>query len=337
MANINTWELNQFIDIVNRSFVASQWNQLDNIMRKSWLVRIESIPMGTGWVRRIAETLARTSYSWQWAEGAPAQQAVYQYGYEKDLFISKHDLAISITYEMRSLGKNQEIIRELTNLGWVGNREIDLDLSHRLGFAWSTSYTNSRGYTVDTATWDGLALVSSVHTLTGSASTYSNQIANNPQFSKGAYASAKRLAVENTLDNLGVKMTLDYNTIYTADDEDTIIAVKELSNATADITSSNAGTYNVYRWLKHIIAPRIATNANGGVDSTKRKYWFIGANEYPIITLGIVQEPSIKTPADGNNGEDFYTLNWNFMVNSLYGICTPCARWILGSKGDWTA
>jgi hypothetical protein len=40
---------------------------------------------------------------------------------------------------------------------------------------------------------------------------------------------------------------LDYNIVITTDDEDTIVAVKELSNATADITSSNAGTYNVYK------------------------------------------------------------------------------------------
>jgi hypothetical protein len=56
-------------------------------------------------------------------------------------------------------------------------------------------------------------------------------------------------------------MAIDYNIVITTDDEDTVIAVKELSNATADIMSSNAGTYNVYKGLKHVIAPRIATTA----------------------------------------------------------------------------
>jgi hypothetical protein len=134
-----------------------------------------------------------------------------------------------------------------------------LALSHRLGFGWSTTYTNSRGYSKDLTCGDTKALFATDHGLTGSASTFSNIVPQNPQFSKGAYTAAKKIAVENTLNNLGEKMALDYNIVLTTDDEDTIIAVKELSNATADITSSNAGTYNAYRGLKHIIAPRIAT------------------------------------------------------------------------------
>jgi len=79
-------------------------------------------------------------------------------------------------------------------------------------------------------------------------------------------------------------MALDYSKIITTDDEDTIIAVKELVKATADITSSNAGTYNVYQGVSHVIAPRIATTANGGIDTTKRKYWFVGTTDVqPII------------------------------------------------------
>jgi tRNA splicing endonuclease len=107
-------------------------------------------------------------------------------------------------------------------------------------------------------------LISASHTLTGSSDTYSNQVPQNPQFSKGAYTAAKKIAVENTIDNLGQKMALDYNILVTTDDEDTIITAKELFNATADVTSSNAGTYNVYKTnSKHVIAPRIATDANG--------------------------------------------------------------------------
>jgi hypothetical protein len=47
-----------------------------------------------------------------------------------------------------------------------------------------------------------LALISTVHTLTGSATTYSNQITGNPQFSKGALENAEKLFVEETYDNL---------------------------------------------------------------------------------------------------------------------------------------
>jgi hypothetical protein len=336
-ANINTSSLNQLVDLVNRSFLASQGNQLDNVMLNSGVVRKETIPQWTGLARRFAESIAITSYSWEGVEGSSATQAIFQYGYEKDLEIDQHDLAISITLKMRTGGKDQEIIRKLTDLWWAGYREIDLNLSHRLGFAWSTSYVNSRWFTKDLTCGDGLALISTAHTLTGSASTYSNQIPNNPQFSKGAYTAAKKIAVENTLNNIGEKMALDYNIVITTDDEDTIIAVKELSNATADITSSNAGTYNVYKGLKHVIAPRIATTAIGWVDTTKRKYWFLWTSDIQPIIFGELTAPFIKTPRDGNNGEDAMSGNWNFVTFSFNWIVTPSPRGIIWSKGTWEA
>lgn len=238
---------------------------------------------------------------------------------------------------MRLGGKDQQIIRDLTDLGGIGYREIDLVLSHRLGFGWSTSYTNSRGFVKDLTCGDGLALFSAVHKLTGSASTFSNIVPNNPQFSKGAYTAAKKIAVENTLNNLGEKMALDYDIVVTTDDEDTVIAVKELSNATADITSSNAGTYNVYKGLKHVIAPRIATTAIGGIDTTKRKYWFLGSTMLQPIIYGEMKAPFIKTPKDGNNGEDALTANWNFVSWAYWGTAVASPRGVIGSKGDGTA
>jgi hypothetical protein len=335
-ANINTSSLNQLVDLVNRSFIASQGSQLDNVMMNSGVVRKETVAPGSGLVRRFAESVARTSYAGEGVEGAPATQAIFQYGYEKDLIIDQHDLAISITKMMRIGGKDQQIIRDLTDLGGVGFREIDLALSHRLAFGWATTYVNSRGFTKDLTCGDGLALFSTVHTLTGSASTFSNQVPNNPQFSKGAYTAAKKVAVENTLNNLGEKMALDYNIVITTDDEDTVIAVKELSNATADVTSSNAGTYNVYKGLKHVIAPRIATTSIGAVDTTKRKYWFLASSDLQPIIFGELEAPYMKTPRDGNNGEDAMTENWNFATFARWGIAVASPRGVIGSKGDGT-
>lgn len=336
-ATINTSDLNQLVDLVNRSFIATQGNQMENAMMMSGVVRKEPVAQGTGLVRRFAENIARTSYSGQGVEGAPATQALFQYGYEKDLQIQQHDLAISITQLMRMGGKDAQIIKDLTDLGGTGFREIDLALANRLTFGWSTSYVNSRGFTQDLTCGDGLALFSAVHTLTGSASTYSNIVPNNPQFSKGAYTAAKKIAVENTLDNLGEKMAIDYNKIITTDDEDTCVAVKELVNATADITSSNAGTYNVYKGINHIVEPRIATTAIGGVDTTKRKYWFVGSSDLQPIIYGEMAAPFIKTPRDGNNGEDAMTANWNFVLWAYWGICVASPRGIIGSKGDGSA
>lgn len=338
-ATININSLPQQVDLVQRAYVASKLDPLANVMLNSGIVRKEPVEKNSGLVRRFAEMIVTTAYFGEGTSGSPATQARFQTGYEKDLVIDQHDLAESIDRQMRLAGKNPEIIQRLTNFAQAGYTEIDLALSHRLGFAWSTSYVNSRGFTKDLTCGDGLALMSSVHTLTGSASTYTNIVPNNPQFSKGAYTAAKKIAVENTIDNLGQKMALTYDRVITTDDEDTVIAVKELANATADVTSSNAGTYNAYGKgsFTHVIAPRIATTAIGGVDTTKRKYWFIASSMAQPIIFAELTAPTISTPMDGNNGEDVMTGNWNYVGFADWGIAVASPRGIIGSKGDGTA
>lgn len=336
-ATLNVTELNQQVDLVNRMYVAAKLDPLENVMLNSGIVRKEPVAKNSGLVRRFAEIIVADAYFGEGTSGAPATQAKYQVGYEKDLVIDQHDLALSIDRQLRLGAKNPEIIQKLTNFAQAGFAEIDLVLSHRLGFGWSTSYVNSRGFTKDLTCGDGLALISTAHTLTGSASTYSNQVPNNPQFSKGAYTAAKKIAVENTIDNLGQKMAVVYDKVITTDDEDTVIAVKELANATADVNSNNAGTFNVYRGISHVVAPRIATNAKGGVDSTKRKYWFIGSSQLQPIIYGEMSAPAISTPRDGNNGEDIQTGNWNYVGFADWGTAVASPRGIIGSKGDGTA
>ena len=330
-AVLNINELNAQVDLVNRTYNVSKMDPLQNVMRNSGIVRTETVARNSGLVRRFAEMIVATGYFGEGASGSPATQAKYQQGYEKDLIIDQHDLSISIDRQLRLGAKNPEIIQKLTQFASAGYNEIDLVLAHRLGFGTSTTYTTSRGQVKDWTGGDGLAVFSASHTLTGSASTWTNIVTGNPQFSKGSYSLAKRIAVENTIDNLGQKMTVEYDRIITTDDEETVIAVKELSNATADVTSSNAGTYNVYSGLTHIISKRIATTAVGAVDTTKKKYWFLGSSQLAPIVLGMMTEPYINPPKSGNNGEDIETENWNYVGFADWGTAVPSGRGLIGS------
>jgi hypothetical protein len=167
------------------------------------MVRKETIGTGSGLSRIFSQMPARTPYFGSGAEGLPAAQATVQYGYEKALYATKHDLAVSITYEMRKGGKDTEIISELTNLGSAGYAEIDLHLTQRaFTFAWATSFSDARGVTYDNTCGDGLSVISTVHPLTGSPSTFSNQVPSNPAFSKGSLTIARQIGNENTYDNL---------------------------------------------------------------------------------------------------------------------------------------
>lgn len=326
----------QFTDLIQRSFVFSG-KKLESVMKAASFVIKDTLPHGTGNTRRYAEMVDADQYAGVRDEGGVSRQARIQYGYEKDLTTYTISQERSITKLMRDAGKNPEIIKAITDLSEVCPNTIDLDLSHRFTFFDATSYTRTAGgtsTTVDLTVGDGLAFGSTVHKLTGSATTYSNIIAGNPQFSKGALENAEKLFVEETYDNLGVKMAMAADTILTTDDPNTINQVRELMNATADVNSSNAGTFNVYKGAyKHVIAPRIATTAAGATDTTKRKYWALIASKNSSMYFTTLNAPYLKTPMDGNNGEEFSSENWNYLAGADYGIVIVSPKWAKLSKG----
>lgn len=330
---VSSYSLGQLTDLVERSFIDGQ-NTLPMVMKNSGVVILDSIPKNSGDSKRFAERITTDQYASVRDEGAVADAGSVQYGYEKDAQVYTIAKTISITKRMRVAGKDRAILDEITNLSEVCPNTQELDLSHRLTFAWSTSYTY-KGSSRDLTVGDGLALISTAHTLTGSATTYSNQITGNPAFSKGSLETAEKSFVENSFDNLGVKVDVKPDTIITTDDPNTVNEVRQLLNATADVTSSNSGTSNVYKSkYKHIANARIATDSNGGVDSTKAKYWFLASTRASDFYMCELESPYVKSPKDGNNGEDFASENWNYLAAATYLISIVTGKWIRGSKWD---
>lgn len=43
--------------------------------------------------------------------------------------------------------------------------------------------------------------------------------------------------------------------------------------------------------------------------------------------------PYLKTPMDGNNGEEFSSENWNYLAGADYGIVIVSPKWAKLSKG----
>lgn len=338
MANFSSYSMPQFTDLITRSFLYAK-KALPQVMRNAAFVISDVMPHGTGNTRRYAQAVDATQYAGIRDEGGVSRQAQIQYGYEKDLTTYTISQERSITKLMRDAGKNPEMKKAITDLSNVCPNTIDLDLAHRFTFATATSYSRVAGgttTTVDTTVGDGLALLSAVHKLTGSATTYNNIITGNPQFSKGALENAEKLFVEETYDNLGVKMAMTADTILTTDDPNTINQVRELLNAQANVDSANAGTFNVFKGAyKHVIAPRIATTGTGATDTTKRKYWFLIASKNSSMYFTVLNEPYLKTPMDGNNGEEFSSENWNYLAAADYGICIVSPEWVKGSSGTW--
>ena len=305
--------------------------------RGSGLFVEESIPSNSGETRDYTE-IDLNLYARLKAQGNQAARARVVLGYNKLVTVRRFAADIGITYEMRRFNKYPDVVRRLTNLAQQPGNKLELDLSHRIGFGTATTYTDMDGAVVDLTVGDALALFSTVHTLTGTATTYRNRLAGNPVLSKGALEGMERLVTEETLNNFGEKVTVPFDILWTTDDPNTVNTAMEYLKSVAAPDFANSGVTNVYKAkYKHVKLPSVPTTAAGLPDNTKRRYWGIASSMISDAHLGMWETPHLKAPADLNAGEEFSTDDWNFGVRAGWGIGIVTGRWIKFSSGDATA
>ena len=335
---LNTVSLADFVKLAGILFEKTKLS-LGQEMRNSGMFLYNPIPENTGNTREYNEGVDQNEYAKRKGEGEQSSRAKVQQGYSKIITSYRVSNDIGITYEMRTQNKYPEVTRRLTNLARQGINRMELDLTHRLTFAFSTSYTDMDGVTIDTTVGDGLSLASTLHKVKGSSTTYRNILANNPQVSRGAIEGMEKLVVEETINQFGEKVTIPFDIIFSTDDPNTINTIREYLQSTASIDAgANSGVVNVYKGkYRHVILPRLATDANGAVDSTKRRYWGIASSMYTTAHFDVWEETRLKVPSNLNAGEEFATDDWNFGVRAGYGICIVNGAWIKISKGDGTA
>lgn len=310
---------------------------VEKTARNSGLFVVEDIPENSGETRDYTE-IDLELYADNKPQGNQAGRAKVQLGYNKLVSVKRVAKDIGITYEMRRFNKYPDVVRRLTNLAQMPVNRLELDLQHRIGFGLSTTYTDKNGSTVDITVGDGLALFSTVHTLTGTATTYRNRLAGNPILSKGALEGMERLVAEETLNNFGEKVTVPFNVLWTTDDPATVNTALEYLNSVAAPDFANSGVTNVYKAkYKHVKLGLVPTTAAGLPDNSKRRYWGIASTMISDAHLGIWETPHLKAPADLNAGEEFSTDDWNFGVRAGYGIGCVTGRWIKFSSGDASA
>lgn len=258
--------------------------------------------------------------------------------YSKTMTKYRIGIAADITWEMRKYDKYREISKVLSGLGEEVAQRMELDLTHRLTFATATSYTDMDGETVSTTVGDGLALLSTAHTVRGSSTTYRNRIANNPAFSRSGLEAGEKLFATQMIDSNGNKVVVKPDTIITTDDPSTTNTVKEFLNSTASPAVSNSGVVNVYESkYKHLVLPYLATTGVGAYDSTKDTLWFLANVGHTDAVCEISEMPHMVSPSPGGNGEDFDNDDWKFKASAAYGIEIVDPKWIVGSTGDSAA
>lgn len=331
---LNTISYNDFVSLEEIDWIEQQ-KSLKLSARASGLFKEGTWEPGTGEIKKYDE-IDGQEYARIKHEGDEAEQALFQEGYEKTASPYRMALETKITWEMRRRNKYQSAITRLTNLRRQVVNRLDLDMTHRITFGTATSYTNLDGESVDTTIGDGKALFATDHTLRGSSTTYTNILAGNPQVSRTALEGIAKLGVEQTFNQFGEKMAMDFDILYTADDPNTINTVRELLQSTGSLTAeANSGVINVDNGrYKHVVLYRLATTANGGVDSTKATIWGIASSMASTAYMDIEEEPNLKTPTSGTNLEDPYTDDWIFSARGSWSICVVGAKWIKFSDGS---
>ena len=305
---------------------------------ESGMVKVMDIPKNTGNTRKWSEIDDNEYLSYK-GEGDQAARAKIQQGYDKVMTAYRVADNLQVTYEWENWNKYPGETSRFTSAGRKGTNTIDLDLSHRIGFANETSYTDRDGRTIDTTIGDETkALLSSVHTLTSGATTFRNILANNPRLSKGALEGIERLKVEQTYNHLGeLKTGITFDILFTTADPNTVNTAKELLKSSGAPDAAHAGVVNVYSGsYRHVILPRVATTAAGAADTDKRYYWGIASSQLSCFYLGIWERPHLIPPTIGN-GEDIQTDSKEFGNRAGYGICIPGANWIKQSLGNGQA
>jgi len=337
MTVLNTISFEDATDLIEREFDAGKLAPINNAMKESGVVVVNTVPSGTWKTRRHKEKPVGEQYATYKVEGWLSTKTVVQQGYYKDTTSTTYSKAIDITLEMRELDKTGVY----DSVNFIGNalpsRE-DLNLSLFISFGTATTYTDQDGQTVTISTWDGLAPFSTVHTLTGSATTYRARVANNPSFSEGALELAEDVLRTNTYNNLGEQVTCAADTILTTDYPTLVNSVRRVIQSSAQISAPNAGVVNVYEGrYTHKILPRIDMTAAASKDSAKKNYWLLVDSKITSFFHDIYKAPEMYYPSKGNNGEDIETLNWTFNSVAMHDSCWVSARGVVFSSWDGTA
>ncbi len=324
---VSALAFDEMTDLIEKSFVMIQ--EFEPKAAEQFYIR-ETIPAGTGDSRRYdemdTEDFARTM-----EEGEDASKVTVAHGYTKTMYMKRVASEIDITFKMRLTGKNKDIENKITNLTHYCPQRKELDLTHRLTFATATSYTDMDGKTIDNTGGDSLQLAYSAHILKHSSETWRNRLANDPIFSTGALELAEELATTNILNNLGETREFNFGVIFSGKHPQTVRAIRKALESTTDIDQENPSVINTYTGYRQVVLPKLATDANGAYDSSKRRWWGIAALGQLQAYLGMWEENNLKSPTSMNNGEDIHNDNWTYGSRESYGSAFVSARGLIMS------
>jgi hypothetical protein len=329
-------------NIINRGNFADFNNNLEIVWRKSY----ESFPKRAGQLYDMEDVSVDTgdesgldgfSVAKKKREGGDFSFLSVTQNYRKSWTVYEIGGETKITWLMRKAAKYRNIQDKISKLAESAAKRMEWDLTHRFTFATATSYTDLDGDTVTTTVGDGLALLSTAHTVPGSATTYRNRVANNPILSKGGLEAAEKLFATQMIDTNGELIFQEPTHLVIPNDPNTINTAIEYLRSYADPTAAHEGVKNVYEGkYQLLVLPYLATTAAGVYDSTKAKYWFLVNLNHKDAVVKVLEQPTFIPPSAAD-GVEFETMDWKYACHAAYAIEIIDPRFVVGSLGDASA
>jgi len=260
-------------------------------------------------------------------------------GYYKDITVKRRGSSMEFTWYFDFHNKYpDQVYKNYREIGQSLRRGIEFDLTHPFTFGTSATYTNRSGRSVTISSGDDLSLWNTAHTVTGSASTYRNRLANNPAISTGAIESMLTMGNQQIITNTGERAELMYDTVVVGSSQLNYHIAMKVTNSMSPIEAVNSGVYNPMRnRFKVLRLPFLDSDANGVVDATKETYWMIVASGNLGAYLFVTEQPNVTTPTVSNGGIAFANDNRRVKGAATYEPVVLDPRPYLFSSGDGTA
>ncbi len=293
-------------------------------------------------VGEYAETVKRydeqdmNQYAHDKPQGVDAQRLDFGVGYTKSVYAFRVGAQLNVSYEMR-VAKRFELSKAIQRFVSSVPSRMELDRQHRLTFSNATSYVNMDGRVVDVTGGDGLAIISAVHPLAFTTTTFSNTVAGAPALSVTALESGETLFVTDILDNFGLPVVMDpSHLIVMKQSPNTVRVASQILRSTTLVTQANPNVINTFQQKYELmVLSRVATTATGATDATKANWWFLaalkGTNRLQSHEA-IWEAPHMNPAAAGaNNGVDPYNDDYTFGARARYGHAITSGRGIVAS------
>lgn len=332
---LNTVSIGEFSDLIMKQF-SHQKEMVQPAVQQLFIT--EDSTTWSSNTRRFDEVDVQT-FARLKRQGENAQKAKAGVGYSKTMTAQRFAIEIDVSWEFRRYSQQYatQVKADMVNLSQYVPQRFELNATHRFTFATSTSYTDMDGESIDVSVGDSLALLSTVHTLAFSSTTYSNRVSGDPAVSQGSLEAAESLFVSDIYSNFGERRVLMPNIIVTSDDPSVCRTVRQIFESTADIDAAHAGVKNVYAGkYRHVVLPYLATTATGARDATKKRWWFLLA-QYGNPTnswqgyYSVFEAPNLKVPTPGSNGEDASNDDWKYGARGSQGLVALSGRGLVGS------